>query len=342
MKRSYSSASRSKRSYSSASRTTTSLALVLFAAGCSATRITPGLEEPFAVEGGQFLEGVLPGAPPDQPPAAPRATAITTEVTQLRPGLSEVPFFGWATLDAVSVAARIEGQGSGYWVVPAGPPDPQVQGEPVRSWRFVAALHESLLPGRHRMLVAALDDAGRAGTQLESTLCIHRKVPDNGNACDPKKAPPELVVSLAWDRPADLDLIVVTPDSQTISSGVPSKGLAAEQKIDRSSPEQNPPGAGYLDFDSNRGCARDGRQLENVVFQERPPPGSYLVYVNLHDACGEASVRYAVSRWSRTVTDAQAGTFTVTESDRKSGTLQAVQVDRGAGFGTFVTEIFVP
>lgn len=341
MKRSYSSASWSERSYSSASRTR-SLALVFLAAGCAATRITPGLEEPFSVEGGQFLDGELPGAPPGQPPAAPRATAVTTEVTQLRPGLSGVPFFGWATLDAVSVAARIEGQGHGYWVVPAGPPDPQVQGEPVRGWRFVADLQESLLPGRHRLLVAALDDAGRAGTQVESTLCIHRKVPDNGNACDPKKAPPELVISLAWDRPADLDLIVVTPDSQTISSRSPSKGLAADQKINRSAPDQNPPGAGYLDLDSNHGCARDGRQLENVVFQERPPPGSYLIYVDLHDACGEPSVRYAVSRWSRTVLDAQAATFTVAESERKSGTLQAVQVNRGAGFGTFVAEIFVP
>ncbi len=318
------------------------LAFLLFALGCEGTRVTAGLEEPLAVEGAQFFDGALPGAPPELPPAAPRATAVTTEVTQLRPGLTGVPFFGWATLDAVSVAARIDGQGHGYWVVPAGPPDPQVQGEPVRSWRFVADLHASLVPGRHRLLVAALDDRGRAGTQAETSLCIHRKVPDNGNVCDPKKAPPELVISLEWDRPADLDLIVVTPDGQTISSRAPSKGLAADQKINRSAPAQNLAGVGYLDFDSNHGCSNDGRQLENVVFQERPLPGSYLVYVDLHDTCHEPSARYVVSRWSRALADAQAGTFTVTESDRKSGTLQAVQVNRGTGFGTFVTEIFVP
>jgi len=316
-------------------------ALLLFVA-CDATPITGGLEEPFAVEGGQFHEGELPGAPPAQPPVPPRATAVTTEVTQLRPGLAGVPFFGWATLDAVSVAARIEGQGHGYWVVPAGPPDPQVQGEPVRTWRFVADLHESLLPGRHRMLVAALDDAGRAGTQVESSICVNRKVPDNGNACDPAKAPPALVISLAWDRPADLDLIVVTPDSQMISSRNPSKGLPPDQKINRSAPDQNTPGAGYLDFDSNNGCSNDGRQLENVVFQEQPAPGSYLVYVNLHDTCREASVRYVVSRWSRAGVEGQPTSFTVAESDRKSGTLQAVQVNAGTQLGTFVTEIFVP
>lgn len=318
------------------------LAVFLFAVACDGTRVTAGLEEPFAIEGGQFHEGRLPGAPPEEPPAPPRATAVTTEVTRLHPGLAAVPFFGWATLDAVAVAARIEGLGTGYWVVPTGPPDPQVQGEPVRTWRFVADLHESLPPGRHRMLVAALDGAGRAGTQVESALCVQRKVPDNGNACDPSKAPPALVVSLAWDRPADVDLVVVTPDGRAISSRSPSKGLGADQRIDRSAPDQNAPGVGYLDFDSNNGCSNDGRQLENVVFQEHPEPGSYLVYVNLHDACREPSVRYVVSRWSRAGVEGRPDAFTVTESERKSGTLQAVQANGGVRLGTFVTEFFVP
>jgi hypothetical protein len=331
-----------RRARSRASWTMRGLALGVLVVACDGTRVTAGLEEPFAIEGGQFHEGELPGTPPGPPPAPPRATAVTTEVTQLRPGLAGVPFFGWATLDAVAVATRIEGLGTGYWVVPTGPPDPQVQGEPVRTWRFVADLHQSLLPGRHRMLVAALDGDGRAGTQVESALCVQRRVPDNGNACDPTKAPPSLVISLAWDRPADLDLIVVTPDSQMISSRSPSKGLAADQRINRSAPEQNAPGVGYLDFDSNNGCSNDGRQLENVVFQEQPAPGSYLVYVNLHDSCREPSVRYVVSRWSRAGVEGQPTAFTVTESERKSGTLQAVQANGGTRLGTFVAEIFVP
>jgi len=316
--------------------------VALASLACGETPITQGLEEPFAVQGGQFFEGELPGSPPAPSPMSPRATAVTTELTQLRPGLAGVPFFGWATLDAVAVAARIEGQGSGYWVVPAGPPDPAVQGDPVRVWRFVADLHQSLTPGRHRMFVAALDQSGRAGSQLESSICINRTVPDNGNACDPKKAPPELVVSLAWDRPADLDLIVVTPDSQQISSRSPSKGLAPDGKISRSSPETNPPPVGYLDLDSNVGCTNDGRQLENIVFQERPAPGSYLVYVNLHSSCGVASTHYSVTRYTRAVADAAAGTFSVDAASRTHGTALAVQANGSARIGTFVTEFFVP
>ncbi|MBX3219320.1 MAG: hypothetical protein KF795_02300 [Labilithrix sp.] len=314
----------------------------LAAGACDGTRITEGLEEPFAVHDAQFLDGELPGLPPDEGTAAPRPTAATTETTVLRPGLPNVAFFGWATLDAVSVAARIEGQGSGYWVVPAGPPDPQVQGEPVRVWRFVADLHRSLTPGRHRLLVSALDDAGRAGNQVATSLCIHRRVPDNGNACDATKAPPEVAVSLEWDRPVDLDLVVVTPSGEAIAARSPAKGLGAEEKINRSSPDKNPPGAGYLDFDSNSGCRIDARQLENVVFQERPAPGSYLVYANLHDACGEPSVRYTVTRWARAVVDPAAGTYEVVPAGKWSGTAVAIQANGGTRLGTFVAEFFVP
>lgn len=323
-------------------RVLVSLAAFTLVVACGDRRVTEGLEEPLAVAGGQFVEGELPGAPPEAPPANPRATAVTTERTNLRPRLAGVPFFGWATLDAAAVGARIEGQGSGYWVVPAGPPDPQVQGEPVRVWRFEADLHDALPPGRHRLLVAAIDAEGRAGTQSATTLCVNRPVPDNGNACDAKKVPPAVVVSLTWDRPVDLDLIVVTPSSEIIASRSPSKGLAPDGQVNRNVLDKNAPGVGYLDFDSNAGCHIDGLQSEHVVFQDKPAPGSYLVYVNLHDACHEGSVRYTVSRTSRTVLDAQAQTFSVVETDRAAGALVAIQANGSSPLGTFVTELFVP
>jgi hypothetical protein len=315
---------------------------VLAVPGCGDKTLTEGLEEPIAVHDAQFIEGKLPGLPADQQLYAPRPTAATTEVTSLRPSLAGVTFFGWATLDAVSLSAQIEGQGSGYWVVPAGAPDPSVQGEPVRVWRFVADLHDSLLPGRHRLLVAATDAAGRTGSQVASTLCINRPVPDNGNACDPKRPPPEFVISLAWDSPADLDLLVVTPSGEIVASRSPAKGLTADQRIDRNALEKNLPGSGFLDLDSNENCHIDGRQRENVVFQDRPAPGSYLVYVNLHDACHEKAVRYAVSRHSRTLGEAGAGTFSVIETDRTNGTLAAIQANGSTRLGTFVTELIVP
>ena len=75
---------------------------------CGDQTITEGLTEPIAVHGGQFIEGELPGSPPDGALASPRPTAATTERTYLVERLAGVPFFGWATLDAVAVGARIE------------------------------------------------------------------------------------------------------------------------------------------------------------------------------------------------------------------------------------------
>ncbi|MBX3189514.1 MAG: hypothetical protein KF819_20990 [Labilithrix sp.] len=318
------------------------LALVVSSlAACGDGIVTRGLEEPLAVHDAQFIEGPLPGSPPDQALVPPRPTAATTELTFLRPRLADVPFFGWTTLDAVSVAAQIEGLGRGYWVVPTGAPDPTVQGEPVRQWRFVADLHDSLPPGRHRLLVAATDAAGTTGSQVASTLCINRRVPDNGNVCDPKKAPPELVISLIWDRPVDLDLLVVTPNSEIVASRSPSKGLAADQKVNRNALDKNAPGVGFLDADSNESCRIDGRQIENVVFADRPDPGSYLVYVNLHDACGQPSTRYGVSRHTRSA-GAEPGTFSVVETDRTHGTLVALEANGSTRLGTFVAELVVP
>jgi hypothetical protein len=308
--------------------------------------VTRGLEEPLSIEGAQFASGALPGAPPESPPLAPRPTAATTEVTYLEPRRAGVPFFGWATLDAVAVGARFEGIGTGYWVVPAGPPDPQVQGEPVRTWRFTADFHDALPPGRHRLLVAAIDAEGRAGSQVAASVCIQRLVPDNGNVCDPKKAPPELVVSLAWDRPVDLDLVVITPDSRPISAKSPSVNVPEDGGVSRRGGGTAAPsagvGVGYLDRDSNADCHVDGRQIENIVFAEKPAPGSYLVYVNLHDACGEPSVSYTVTRHVRSGVEAEPGAFGVAEVEKKSGSLVAVQANGSAGVGTFVTEFFVP
>ena len=47
------------------------------------------------------------------------------------------------------------------------------------------------------------------------------------------------------------------------------------------------PRVGRLTRDSDAGCALDGRNSEAIVFQEAPARGSYLVYADLFDACGE-------------------------------------------------------
>lgn len=314
-------------------------------AACGDRILTEGLEEPIAVHDAQFVEGELPGTPPGGDVVAPRATAVTTESTFLRPSLAGVPFFGWATLDSVAVGARIEGLGTGYWVIPTGPVDPQVQGEPVRVWRFVTDFH-AIPPGRHRILVAGIDENGRAGSQTASTLCVNRTIPDNANACDPTRRPPELAVTLSWDSDVDLDLSVVTPEGDIVGAKSPAVGLGEGGRANRIDLDKNPPGSGFLDLDSNANCRIDGRNQESVVF-DRPRPGTYLVYANLHASCGQKSVRYALTRTQPVQVTPGSGeadppTFTVAETFRTNGTLIAIQGNGSTRLGTFVAELAVP
>src|SRR5690606_10325482 len=122
--------------------------------------------------------------------------------------------------DAESVAVALRGGGgSGYWVLPVGAPDPQFGDEPAFGFSMVFGRE---IAGMQRLRVAAIDAKGDSGTQSELEVCVASRVPDNLNACVPTIAPPELVISLSWDRAADVDLVVVTPSGKQVSSKDPS------------------------------------------------------------------------------------------------------------------------
>lgn len=321
------------------------LLLALLGSGCGEAPLTEGLEQPLSVRGAQFVPGDLPGLPPltqeqrdaGEVPVDPRPTSASTELTFLRPSLPGVSFSGLATTNVVSISVRFEGLGDGYWVFPAGAMDPTVQN--ARSFRFVADFHDTLPPGRHRLLFAARDASGNSGTQLATNVCINSPIPDNGNACDPTKQPPALVVSLAWDRPADLDLVLVTPGGEILDSQNPSVPASAPRRPN-GSVDRDVAGVAVLDVDSNKDCVIDGRQRENAVFQHSATPGVYQVYARLDDTCGEDSVRYRVSLHSRVLTDAAAGTFSVIETAATNGTVLPLHAGSRTP-GTFVTEFVV-
>lgn len=304
---------------------------------CSDRSLTEALEEPIRVHDAQFVEGELPGKRPRTAeeiqegiaPENPTTTAASTDLGYLRQLSANVRFHGWATDDAVAVAVRFADQGSGYWVLPAGPADPAANGDLV--WDFLADFGASLEPGLHDLLIAAIDEDGNSGTQNESTVCVNSLVPDNGNACYPEIAPPDLVIGIEWDSDVDLDLIVQTPDGSTIDSNDPTSA----EPDDAGNIDTEGPGVGTLDLDSNKDCQIDGRNREHVVFANRPLAGTYRVYANLNRACGESSVRYLVSLHSRVNTE---DGYDVESDERAAGELIAVQANGGSKLGTFVTE----
>jgi hypothetical protein len=316
-------------------------ALILTLA-CSGEPLTQALEEPIRVPNAQFDEGELPGLPPltaDEVnagvnPKTPVVLNVTFGNPVVPPGEPSRSFSGVASSDAVAVGVRFADLGSGYWLLPTGGADATIEG--ALSWGFRAAFRRGVKPGKHRLLFAAFDEHGRSGTQAETTLCLLPEVPDNGNVCDPTQAPPALVVSLGWDAPIDLDLRVVTPTGKVVDSKHRSSADPdADGNVDL---EQ--PGIGLFSQDSFPGCSADGRRRESLVYQTTPPAGTYLVYVNLFDACGEAGASFDVSLHNSAPGD-ETETLELAETFHQPGQLQAAQANGGAELGMFITSFNV-
>ncbi|HEV8246527.1 MAG TPA: hypothetical protein VGP93_12195 [Polyangiaceae bacterium] len=315
--------------------------LGLLALACGGEPITRELAEPLRANGAQFREGTLPGSAPlngddiaaGVGPRAPYVTGFDLVGKTLTAGEVDRSASGRTSVDGVAVGLRLADAGSGYWLLPVGGADALNNDEP--TWSMKLSFGRDLV-GPHTLLAAAFDEQGRSGTQSSVDLCFLPEVPDNGNACDSATPPPAFVVSLHWDSEVDLDLEVITPNGKLVDSRHPSTALEdADGKVD-----PNVPGTGLIDIDSNRDCVADGKRRENLVFQEKPALGTYLVYANLFDACSEDSVRFQVSFHSA-VDGADPGTYGVAETYQQAGELAALQANAGKGIGLFVTQFTV-
>lgn len=310
-----------------------SVVLSLFA--CSGEKGETGLAEPLRLRSGTFKTGELPG----QVGPTPSITSFETASTVVRPGQTEKGLLGRASPDAVAVAVRFADLGSGYWVFPVDGPDPQNNGELV--WQTVADFGDDVAPGLHALRVVAIDGAGNAGPPRELSVCITPPIPDNLNACDDKLLPPAAVLSLSWDTPDDVDLVIVTPDGRIVDAKHP-RTVAPPPPGPSSTGDTADAGAtasvGTFDRDSNGGCVIDGVQRENLVFQKRPPTGSYLVYASLFDACGRGPAHFRFSLFEPEAT-ANPKVQHLVESVTKQGVLLPLEASGGAHLGTFVTEV---
>jgi len=139
-----------------------------------------------------------------------------------------------------------------------------------------------------------------------------------------------VVVSLGWQAAVDLDLRVLTPTGKLVDPKHPT--TADPDADDKVNPSGE--GVGALDYDSFASCKPDGRRRESLVFQSKPPAGTYLVYAGLFDACGEPGVSLDVSLH---VSNGEA----LVETFRQSAQLSATQADGGTTLGTYITSFDV-
>jgi hypothetical protein len=320
------------------------LGIALLPLACSGEPASPtlGLDQPLRVKNAQFIAGELPGRDVDGGPSADAGasegavvTVIETSNRLVSPGQTGKLLGGRTTPGAFAVALRVADQGSGYWLVPVGPPDVTANDE--QSWSAEIEFSDRLRTGLFDLALAAVGADGRSGARSLLSLCAQSPVPDNLNACDPKTAPPALVLSLGWDAPVDLDLRVLTPGGKLVDAKAPSTAPLTDAGVDPSALAD--PSTGIVDHDSGAGCVRDVRR-ESLVFQQKPAPGRYTVWARLFDSCGVNTVRFRLSAFRPEALPEGAG-FRQVEQPISQGAVLGLTESGTApeAYGTFITQI---
>lgn len=246
------------------------LGLLWLASGCDdGVSATSGLGEPIRVRGGQFFEGPLPGAT-----GGPEVATIDSQNNLVTQGQAGKKLAGVAKKGATAVAARFEDLGTGYWIVPVGPEDPQTEGD--LSWEMVMDYSASVKPGKHALLLAASDQLGTFGPTRDLPILVQALTPEGA-----------AVISLSWDSNADLDLHVIGPNGKEADPKHVTTALDMDGSL--------PPGAGVIDRDANAGCGQNGYRSESLIFVDPPAPGLYQIRVDMFDACGAAAASFVIS-----------------------------------------------
>jgi hypothetical protein len=293
--------------------------LLLLATACSSVEEPLGLSEPLRVHDASFEEGEL-----DVDDHAVAVTSVDTASGILVVGQQDRGLTGRVGADAWALAVRFEGLGTGWWIAQVGDRDPAVPED--RAFAISYDIGAGVPTGLRRMQLAAVDEHGTLGAPFALDVCvIDDRLPDELNVCDATIPPPAAIISLTWDRNADLDLKVRTPDRKIVGWKHPT-----------TDPTTNDPTVGVFTRDSNAECNTDGRNAEAVVWQELPGDGPYTAYVDMFDACGAREAIFDVAVYRRVTRN--DGTFTLEQTEQRSGTLLDLAADGGSKPSLFVLE----
>lgn len=285
-------------------RGVTAAALCALLAGCDEGVLPQkGAREPIQVEGAMFFEGPLP-----ESGDGPAITVPNVQSPLLFAGQAGKQIGGDAGKGATAILTRFLDIGSGYWSFPVGTPDPMADG--ALTWSATCDFSFAIPPGQHPLAFVAVDEGSAVGPVYSVDLTVQEPVPAG-----------KVVLSLTWDSRADLDLHVQTPDGREIDPKHPSSAKPGTKGMS--------PGAGALDRDSNASCVQDNLRREDVVFADAPLPGTYLVRVDMFQACGAPSADFVL-----TVREDGAEKQTV------KGRLLDIDADGGGpGSGLFVLQL---
>lgn len=239
-----------------------------------------GLTAWLRVNGGQFIPGELTD---DDVKTGPTVDPKPSS-TRVFPGATDRTITGFAALSTSAILLGIEGD-SGHWEIPHGPKDIDPQ------WTFRASVSYSpdIPLGKRAMRFRAVDADGNLGPIQSYSLNVDLPAPKGA-----------LVIQLAWDTEADLDLHVriLDPSVKNGYFDVWNKAPLALPPGDSGFSKADVANAGKLLFDSNASCVIDGARHEEIVFPSTFPPGPYEVRVDTASLCGEPAARWHVAAFT--------------------------------------------
>lgn len=243
--------------------------------GCGGAEAGAGLDLSLRVRGAQLVRGAMPAAN-----GGPSVTQVDVNNSRVFAGDAEVPFTGRTTGDGYAVNLAIEGD-KGYWIRSVTVADDAVPSE--LRWTALLDFTRALAPGPFKLLIQAADADGRFGVPLAVDLVAQDTTPAG-----------ELVITLEWDQPMDVDLVVQDPAGVVLSP----KNISAFAQPGPGQPQAAPDAwktAAYLDADSNAQCLLDGQNRENAIWPQTPRPGKYLVFAALSYGCNQQQTAFRVT-----------------------------------------------
>lgn len=280
------------------------LGIVLLVAGCDSASSLRHLGSLLRIEGAQRVPG-----PPPQSATGPAVQGVTLLQSQIWPGQVDKPMGGTLAQGSSAVSVFLVGDNAHYILV-AKAPDVSAPELPT----FAALLSFSpLLPhGPMTLHIQATNVQGDYGLPSEHSLL----------SIDEPFVSGALVIRLRWQRAADLDLHVEQPNGQHIYS---------RSKVDRGSVPMST--AGSLDLDSNAQCVIDGKQTEQVIYQQAPQPGRYRIRIDTFSLCGQATAYWMVDVLQEGKLLAQSAGQSLPSDTRG---------DHGAQSGVLALDIVIP
>jgi hypothetical protein len=284
---------------------------------CTGVTSDPGLTSKLQIDGAQFRPGEFPSDD-----GGPAALTASTRHSMIVVDRFNEPVRGILGPTARAAAIGIDGSDDS-WIVVASPPDVDSAGAPVA--KGVMGLAADFPAGPFTLKIAAADEDGRFGAPATTTIV----------ALDEEAPMGMLVVGLAWEGRADLDLHVVDALGGEAWSDDPNTWVMP------------PPGTpidpnefmkyGILDHDGNKDCVREARPKEHVIWQMPPPAGKYIVRVDTRAMCGDQVASwYAFASLNGTVV-AQARGYTTPDD-----VLVPIDPMGRAGAGVLAFEFDVP